>query len=485
MQEGVLALMQMAKTVAAVDELREAAVPYISVMAHPTTGGVAASFAALGDVTIAEPGALLSFSGPRVVKQTTGETPPDDFGLAESNLRHGHIDLVVPRPELRDTVARVVALLSGGAAVPAHAAPARPGRAAGGRPGALRGPAGDLQPQERSMTTTERRRFRFLRRRGADGESWHAVQLARHQDRPYTLDYLNRICDDFVELHGDRAEGDDPAIVAGIGSFRGRSVAFVGHQKGRDLKERTYRNFGMASPEGYRKAMRVFELAGRLGFPVVTLIDTPGAAPGVGAETRGQSGAIARSQLMLMSLPVPVVACVIGEGSSGGALAIGVADRVLMQQNAIYTVISPGGLRGDPLEGRRRGQAGRGGAAADRRGLPRPRRGRRGRRGAVRRRAPRPRQGGGAAGRRDLGGARLPGIAAGDRAAPPAPAEVLAHGCVRGVIAVPQAGTGNLRADSTHAPHRHPRGAGVPSCSHRRRRRRLCPVPASRSSRST
>ena len=192
------------------------------------------------------------------------------------------------------------------------------------------------------MSTTERR-FRFLRRRGADGESWHAVQLARHQDRPYTLDYLNRICDDFVELHGDRGEGDDPAIVAGIGSFRGRSVAFVGHQKGRDLKERTYRNFGMASPEGYRKAMRVFELAGRLGFPVVTLIDTPGASPGVGAETRGQSGAIARSQLMLMSLPVPVVACVIGEGSSGGALAIGVADRVLMQQNAIYTVISPEG----------------------------------------------------------------------------------------------------------------------------------------------
>jgi acetyl-CoA carboxylase carboxyl transferase subunit alpha len=192
------------------------------------------------------------------------------------------------------------------------------------------------------MSTTERR-FRFLRRRGADGESWHAVQLARHQDRPYTLDYLNRICDDFVELHGDRGEGDDPAIVAGIGSFRGRSVAFVGHQKGRDLKERTYRNFGMASPEGYRKAMRAFELAGRLGFPVVTLIDTPGAAPGVGAETRGQSGAIARSQLMLMSLPVPVVACVIGEGSSGGALAIGIADRVLMQQNAIYTVISPEG----------------------------------------------------------------------------------------------------------------------------------------------
>jgi acetyl-CoA carboxylase carboxyl transferase subunit alpha len=191
--------------------------------------------------------------------------------------------------------------------------------------------------------TTTPRRFGFLRRGGADADSWHAVQLARHQDRPYTLDYLSRICDDFMELHGDRAEGDDPAIVAGIGSFRGQSVAFVGHQKGRDLKERTHRNFGMPRPEGYRKAMRVFQLAARLNFPVVTLIDTPGAYPGVGAEQRGQSGAIARSQLLLMGLRVPVVACVIGEGSSGGALAIGVADRVLMQQHSIYTVISAEG----------------------------------------------------------------------------------------------------------------------------------------------
>jgi len=191
------------------------------------------------------------------------------------------------------------------------------------------------------VTGTER--LRFLRRRGGDGDAWHAVELARHQDRPYTLDYLARFCDDFVELHGDRAEGDDPAIVSGLGSFRGQTVAFVGHQKGRDLKQRTYRNFGMPRPEGYRKAMRLFELAGRLGFPVVTLIDTPGAYPGVGAEQRGQSGAIARSQLLLMGLNVPVVACVIGEGSSGGALAIGVADRVLMQQHTIYTVISPEG----------------------------------------------------------------------------------------------------------------------------------------------
>ena len=144
------------------------------------------------------------------------------------------------------------------------------------------------------MSTTERERFGFFRRRGGERDAWHAVQLARHQDRPYTLDYLDRICDDFIELHGDRAEGDDPAIVAGIGSFRGQSVAFVGHQKGRDLKQRTYRNFGMPSPEGYRKAMRVFSLAGRLGFPIVTLIDTPaprrGSAPS-SAASRGRSPA--------------------------------------------------------------------------------------------------------------------------------------------------------------------------------------------------
>jgi acetyl-CoA carboxylase carboxyl transferase subunit alpha len=202
------------------------------------------------------------------------------------------------------------------------------------------------------MSVAARRGGQFVRRLahrlgGSTQESssaiWETIQLARHQDRPYTLDYLARFCDDFVELHGDRAEGDDPAIVSGLGSFRGQTVAFVGHQKGRDLKQRAYRNFGMPRPEGYRKAMRLFELAGRLGFPVVTLIDTPGAYPGVGAEQRGQSGAIARSQLLLRGLNVPVVACVIGEGSSGGALAIGVADRVLMQQHTIYTVISPEG----------------------------------------------------------------------------------------------------------------------------------------------
>jgi acetyl-CoA carboxylase carboxyl transferase subunit alpha len=174
-------------------------------------------------------------------------------------------------------------------------------------------------------------------------EVWHSVELARHQDRPYTLDYVERLCDDFVELHGDRSFADDSAIIAGLGRFDGSTIALVGHQKGRDIRERTTRNFGMAYPEGYRKAMRVMELADRHGFPVVTLVDTPGAYPGVQAEQHGQGGWIARSQLLMLRLRVPSVACVIGEGGSGGAVAIAVADRVLMQENAIYSVISPEG----------------------------------------------------------------------------------------------------------------------------------------------
>jgi acetyl-CoA carboxylase carboxyl transferase subunit alpha len=174
-------------------------------------------------------------------------------------------------------------------------------------------------------------------------EIWRSVELARHQDRPYTLDYVDRLFDDFVELHGDRGTGDDAAIVGGLGRFDGRTVALVGHQKGRDLRERTFRNFGMAAPEGYRKAIRIMELADRHGFPVVSLVDTPGAYPGVAAEQHGQGGWIARSQLAMIQLDVPSVACVIGEGGSGGAVAIAVADRVLMQENAIYSVISPEG----------------------------------------------------------------------------------------------------------------------------------------------
>ena len=176
-----------------------------------------------------------------------------------------------------------------------------------------------------------------------DEEIWRSVELARHQDRPYTLDYVERLLDDWVELHGDRGRADDAALVIGLGKFNGRTIALIGNQKGRDIKERTHRNFGMAYPEGYRKAMRLMELADRHGFPVVSLVDIPGAYPGVAAEQHGQGGAIARSQALMARLEVPTVACVIGEGGSGGAIATAVADKVLMQENAIYTVISPEG----------------------------------------------------------------------------------------------------------------------------------------------
>jgi acetyl-CoA carboxylase carboxyl transferase subunit alpha len=176
-----------------------------------------------------------------------------------------------------------------------------------------------------------------------EDQIWAYVELARHPDRPYTLDYVERMLDDWVELHGDRGRADDGALVAGIGRLDGRTVALVGHQKGRDIKERNARQFGMAYPEGYAKAIRVMELAERFRMPVVTLVDTPGAYPGVAAEQHGQGGAIARTQAVMARLAVPTVACVVGEGGSGGAVALAVSDRVLMQENAIYSVISPEG----------------------------------------------------------------------------------------------------------------------------------------------
>jgi acetyl-CoA carboxylase carboxyl transferase subunit alpha len=187
------------------------------------------------------------------------------------------------------------------------------------------------------------RQLEQLQAEPTDEEIWRSVELARHPDRPYTLDYVDRILEDWVELHGDRGRADDGAMVAGLGQFDGRTVALVGQQKGRDIQERTKRQFGMPYPEGYRKAMRAMELAERHDFPVISLVDTPGAYPGVAAEQHGQGGTIAQSQALMARLRVPIVACVIGEGGSGGAIAIALADRVLMQENAIYSVISPEG----------------------------------------------------------------------------------------------------------------------------------------------
>jgi acetyl-CoA carboxylase carboxyl transferase subunit alpha len=193
------------------------------------------------------------------------------------------------------------------------------------------------------VTDEVRRLRRRFQERQEESAVWEAVDLARHEDRPYTLDYADRLFSDRFELHGDRAFADDPSIVAGVARYHDAPIVFIGHQKGRDLTERTYRNFGMPRPEGYRKAIRAMELADRLHLPVLTFVDTSGAYPGVGSEERGQAGMIARSILTMARLQVPVVACIIGEGGSGGALALAVGDRVLMQENAIYSVISPEG----------------------------------------------------------------------------------------------------------------------------------------------
>src|SRR5690348_6087624 len=195
--------------------------------------------------------------------------------------------------------------------------------------------SGDLQRFQRQL---ER-----IQQEATDEEIWRSVELARHEDRPYTLDYVERLLDDWFELHGDRGRADDGAMITGLGKLDGRTVALVGQQKGRDIQARADRRFGMPNPEGYAKAMRVMELADRHGFPVISLVDTPGAYPGVSAEQHGQGGTIAASQAVMARLTVPTVACVIGEGGSGGAIAIALADRVLMQENAIYAVISPEG----------------------------------------------------------------------------------------------------------------------------------------------
>lgn len=307
MQEGVLSLLQMAKTAQALARLRESGVPTFCVLTDPTFGGVSASFAMLGDVLLAERGALVGFAGPRVIAQTIRQEMPDGFQTSEFLYDHGLVDRVVHRGALRPMLSRLLALHRPDEPVPAEAAV---GRAAAGSP---------------------------------EHDPWDIVRAARHLDRPTTLDYLDHAFDDYVELHGDRLHGDDPAVVTAVARIGGRSVAVVGHQKGHHTSELVGRNFGMPHPEGYRKALRMFDYAERHGFPVVTLIDTAGAFPGIEAEQRGQSTAIAELIMRSSRLQVPVVSVVTGEGGSGGALALATGDRLLMLEQSFYSVISPEG----------------------------------------------------------------------------------------------------------------------------------------------
>ncbi|TML32882.1 MAG: acetyl-CoA carboxylase carboxyltransferase subunit alpha, partial [Actinobacteria bacterium] len=315
MQEGAISLMQLAKTSQEIARLHDAGILCINLNTDPTYGGATASFAVLGDLVLAEPGSRIGFAGPQVIRQTIRQELPPGFQTAEFLRDNAHVDLVVPRESMRATLARLLRM---------HA-PARGGWIRRGHapawPSALVTDADLVKPLPAAQT----------------------VQLARDLARPTTLDYCGYVFDEFVELAGDRLLGDDPALVGGIARLGGRSVVVLGHQKGHDPAELVKRNFGMPQPWGYHKAYRLMGHAAKFGLPVVTFIDTPGAHPGLDAEQRGQGYAIARCIMRMSQLPVPTVSVVTGEGGSGGALAIGVGNRVLMLQNSYFSVISPEG----------------------------------------------------------------------------------------------------------------------------------------------
>jgi acetyl-CoA carboxylase carboxyl transferase subunit beta len=310
MQEGIIALMQMAKVSQAIAEVRDAGLLTVSLVTDPTYGGVAASFATNCDVVVVEQGARMGFAGPRVIEQTIKQKLPEDFQTAAFLLAHGQVDAVLHRREISGWLGRLFAATCDSRAWDV--------------------PSGDDGVVRSADELAER-------------DPWDVVSAARDTARPTTLDYVALSLDGFVELHGDRLAADCPAIVAGFATLDGRPVAVVGHQKGHHTNELVARNFGMPRPEGYRKALRIMELAARLGVPVLTIVDTPGAYPGRDAEEHGQSIAIAHNILRMFELTTPIVTVVTGEGGSGGALALAVADRVLMLENCVYSVISPEG----------------------------------------------------------------------------------------------------------------------------------------------
>jgi len=320
MQESGISLMQMVKTSAAIARLHEEGILYIAVLADPTAGGVTASFATLGDLLISEPNSYIGFAGPQVIEQTIRQKLPKGFQTSEFLMDHGMLDLVETRENLQHTIHKILAM---------HATDPRYGRHGGEARAVLPESNG-----ERPVTASAKLPPR---------DAWEIVQLARNIDRPNTLEYIGHIFDDFVEFHGDRLFDEDAAIVGGLAKLGDLTVMVVGHQKGHTPGEMMERNFGMPNPEGYRKALRLMQYAAKFDMPIITLVDTPGAYPGIGAEERGQSIAIARNIMEMSRLRVPIITIVTGEGGSGGALALAVGDRVLMMENSWYCVISPEG----------------------------------------------------------------------------------------------------------------------------------------------
>ena len=313
MQEGIISLMQMAKTSAALKHHSDAGLLYISILTDPTTGGVTASFAMLGDVILAEPKALIGFAGPRVIEQTIGQKLPEGFQRAEFLLEHGFLDAIVERPQMKAVLSKILALHENGKGTDFNRKECAQDLVADGR-------------KEEKLT------------------AWQRVELSRRKDRPVGSDYIDALFTDFVEFHGDRYFADDKAIIGGVARFHGMPVTVIAQAKGRNTKENIERNFGMPEPEGYRKALRLMKQAEKFARPVICLVDTPGAFCGLEAEERGQGEAIARNIYEMSGLKVPVVSIIIGEGGSGGALAMATADEVWMLENSIYSILSPEGF---------------------------------------------------------------------------------------------------------------------------------------------
>ena len=312
MQEGMVSLMQMAKTSAAVKKHSEAGLLYISVLTDPTTGGVTASYAMLGDIILAEPGALIGFAGPRVIEQTIGQKLPEGFQRAEFCLEHGLIDGIVERENLKQVLYQLICMHKG---IPCES-------------------IGSVELGGKNISSSSKKLL----------TPWERVKLSRKMERANALDYIEGLFDGFMEMHGDRHLADDKAIVGGIAYFHGTPVTVIGVQKGKNTKDYIEHNFGMPSPEGYRKALRLMKQAGKFGRPVICFVDTPGAFCGLEAEERGQGEAIARNIMEMSALEVPVLSIMIGEGGSGGALALAVANEVWMLENATYSILSPEGF---------------------------------------------------------------------------------------------------------------------------------------------
>lgn len=317
MQEGIISLMQMAKTAAALKRHSDAGLLYISVLTDPTTGGVTASFAMLGDMILAEPNALIGFAGPRVIEQTIGQKLPKGFQRSEFLLEHGFLDGIVERKDMKAALGQILKL---------HAKE-------------------DAKTEADKWNVSKKRKIKASKgEESGEKDAWTRVQISRQKDRPSGRDYIDALCTEFIEFHGDRCFRDDPAVIGGIGKIGGIPVTVIAQEKGRTTKENIRRNFGMPSPEGYRKALRLMKQAEKFRRPILCLVDTPGAFCGLEAEERGQGEAIARNIYEMSALSVPILSLIIGEGGSGGALALAVSDEVWMMENAIYSILSPEGF---------------------------------------------------------------------------------------------------------------------------------------------